>query len=155
MPEEKTAKERVKGLTTINFSVTKCPLKVYERFVAFCKKETSDNYSFGLKLLLDGMEGNIKEATLFEQYIELKARIDDLEKTFQELQGKGVKAKPKTFGNPSNSSTSALSKVAPEVSNPGRDGTHDGTSTRNFMGFCSASSKRTLKPSFPVTLTIS
>ena len=75
----KAIKDRVNDITTINFSVTKCPLKVYREFVAFCKEETSDNYSFGLKLLLDGMKGNIREATLFQQYLEMKERLDKLE----------------------------------------------------------------------------
>jgi len=66
--------------TTINFSITKCPIETYKKFVDFCKKETNDNYSFGLKLLLEGMEGNVKEALVYQQYMELKQRVEKLEK---------------------------------------------------------------------------
>jgi len=72
MTEESTA--------TINFSITKCPIAIHEAFVNYCKKETNDNYSFGLKLLLDGMKGNVKEVTLYEQYLELKKKVEVMEK---------------------------------------------------------------------------
>ena len=71
--------KRVEKITTINFSITKCPHKVYQKFVEYCKNETNDNYSMGLKMLVDAIEANIKEALLFEQYMELKARMDELE----------------------------------------------------------------------------
>jgi hypothetical protein len=101
---EKSMKERVEEIpTTINFSITKCPEKVFKRFIEFCKQETNDNYSFGLKLLLDAREGNIKEALLYEQYIELKARLGDvevkLEKFLVEIQGTPKKKLPKTMGS--------------------------------------------------------
>ena len=94
---EETTKERIDGLTTINFSITKCPIKVYKQFIEFCKKETNDNYSFGLKLCLEGMDANIKESLLFEQYIELRARLDELEQRLMETPEKKEKT-PKTMG---------------------------------------------------------
>ena len=90
-------KEEVEELTTINFSITKCPMKVFKRFSEFCKHETNDNYSFGLKVLLDAIDGNVKEAMLFEQYMELKAELNDLKGSLMK-QGK-EKTKPKTMGS--------------------------------------------------------
>jgi hypothetical protein len=95
--KDKDIKQRVSELTTINFSITKCPEKVFQRFTDFCRKETGNNYSFGLKLLLDGMEGNIKEALIFEQYIELKAEIEDIKASLAETKPE-KKKKDKTFG---------------------------------------------------------
>jgi len=101
MTEEKEKiQERVADLTTINFSITKCPEKVFQRFSDFCKSETNNNYSFGLKQLLDGMDGNIKEAVIFQQYIELKAEVEDLRielAEVKELKSPTAK-KNKTFG---------------------------------------------------------
>lgn len=84
-------RERVQDMVSRNFSITKCPEKVYEKFVTFCKEETNNNYSMGLKVLLDAKEANIKEVVLFEQYIELKKRVESLESGEEP-------DKPKTFG---------------------------------------------------------
>jgi hypothetical protein len=92
-------KERVTELATINFSITKCPAKIYERFTSFCKKETHDNYSFGINLLLNAWEQNIKEVVLYEQYMLLQERVRVLE---EKLASAGVKEKktlPKTLGS--------------------------------------------------------
>ena len=48
------------------------------------------------------MEGNVKEALLFEQYIELKAQFEELERQFVELTNRDDPPKkkgPKTFGS--------------------------------------------------------
>lgn len=92
-------KENVEKLITYNFSVTKCPIKIYKKFVEFCKQECSDNYAFGLKLLLDGVEGNVKEALLFQQYIELKERIEALEQDMLKMSGAVNQTGPKTMGS--------------------------------------------------------
>lgn len=94
---EEEIKERVVDLTTINFSITKCPEKVFKEFSEFCRRETGNNYSFGLKQLLEGMKGNIKEALIFEQYIELKAEVGELKKQVAEFSG--TPKKQKTFGS--------------------------------------------------------
>lgn len=97
--EEKTMKDKVEDLktTTINFSITKCPLKVYKEFVRFCSEETNDNYSFGLKLLLDGMKGNVKEATLYQQYLEMKEEMKELKVLLNKPEPE--KQKIKTMGS--------------------------------------------------------
>jgi len=89
-------KEKVENLTTINFSITKCPLKIFKAFSEYCKKETNDNYAFGLKLLLDGMKGNAKELMLFEQYNELKVEVEQIKQTLEE---QNEKKAPKTLGS--------------------------------------------------------
>ena len=93
-------KKRVEEITTINFSITKCPHKVYKKFVEFCKTETNDNYSFGIKLLIDGMEANIKEAALYENYMILKERMDVLEEQINKPKEEEKKVKKlKTMGS--------------------------------------------------------
>tara|TARA_Y100000310_G_scaffold140352_1_gene139777 strand:- start:16369 stop:16626 length:258 start_codon:yes stop_codon:yes gene_type:complete len=72
-------KDKMADVTTINFSITKCPLKVFKAFSEFCKQETNDNYAFGLKMLLDGMKTNVKEVVLYENLQELKDRVEKLE----------------------------------------------------------------------------
>jgi len=98
---EKSTKERVKDITTINFSITKCPTRVYEEFVAFCKRETNDNYSMGLKLMTESVKSNIKEVVLFEQYMELKQELSELKDEVEELKaevaGKSDVGSAKTF----------------------------------------------------------
>lgn len=94
---EKEMKERVEDITTINFSITKCPLKIFKGFSDFCKKETSDNYAFGLKVLLESREANIKEVVLYEQYAELREEIQELREQVNELKGK--KKMPRTMGS--------------------------------------------------------
>ena len=86
------SKEQVEELTTINFSVTKCPLKIFKEFSDYCKKETNDNYAFGMKMLLDCMKGNLKELMLYEQYTELRDRVVKLEEKNED------KKPPKTMG---------------------------------------------------------
>lgn len=86
-------KDKVESLTTINFSITKCPLKIFKEFSEYCKKETNDNYAFGLKLLLDGMKGNVKEVMLFEMVNELKEEVEQLKQKNEKKTG------PKTMGS--------------------------------------------------------
>lgn len=92
-------KKRVNDMTTINFSITKCPHKVYERFVGFAKSESSDNYSMALKLLLDNQEASAKEEVLFEMFIQQKAELEQLK---EQIASKGdvveEKPKPTAFG---------------------------------------------------------
>lgn len=99
MEENKSIRERVQEIATINFSITKCPHAVYQDFTDFCKAETNDNYSMGLKLLLEAKRTNIKEIVLFEQYMVLKNEFEELKQKFAEIQQKPeIKAKLKTFG---------------------------------------------------------
>ena len=102
-------KERLKNITTINFSVTKCPQKVYEDFVDFCKQETNDNYSMGLRDLLASRKASIKEVVLFQQYMELKDEVAVLNKKVEELfqSRKG----PKTFGKEEGLKTSSSNET--------------------------------------------
>jgi hypothetical protein len=88
-------KDKIDDLTTINFSITKCPLKVFKGFSTFCKQETNDNYAFGLKMLLDMKEANVKEVVLYEQYLELRDEIEILKDKI----GEPKKIRPKTMGS--------------------------------------------------------
>ena len=94
-------KERVMEITTRNFSITKCPERVFQDFVAFAKKETNDNYSMALKMLLDAKEANIKEVILFEQYMELKQEIASLRASIEDTpeEEEPKRQAPKTFGS--------------------------------------------------------
>ena len=92
-------KKRVEGIATINFSISKCPVKVYEDFVQFCKEETGDNYAFGLKMACEALKGNAKDAVLFQQYLELKERVDVLEEKLNEGKVESKAKGPKTFGS--------------------------------------------------------
>jgi hypothetical protein len=101
MSEEKI-KDRVEKMTTVNFSITKCPLKVHQEFIQFCKEETNENYSMGLRLLLNASKTNAKEAILYEQYMVLREEFEDtikeVEDRIRALEGKGKESK-KTFGS--------------------------------------------------------
>ena len=97
-------KDRIDDITTINFSITKCPLNVFKAFSAFCKKETNDNYAFGLKLLLDSREANVKEVVLYEQYLELKDEVEIIKKQLERLEEPSkekqtTRKMPKTMGS--------------------------------------------------------
>ena len=96
---EEQIKKDVEDLATINFSITKCPLKTFKAFTDFCKKETSDNYSFGLKILLETREANIKEVVLYEQYTELRDEVEKLKAALAELKGETPRVLPKTMGS--------------------------------------------------------
>lgn len=87
--------EQLKDLTTINFSITKCPIKVFKAFSEFCKTETNDNYAFGLKMLLESRETNIKEIILFEKYAELRDEVEQLKQ-------KNERKIPRTMGSRQN-----------------------------------------------------
>jgi hypothetical protein len=89
-------KDRIDDITTINFSITKCPMKIFKSFREFCKSETNDNYSFGLKILLDSRETNIKEVVLYELYTNLR---DEFEQFKQEMSERKEKPKLKTLGS--------------------------------------------------------
>ena len=98
--KKKPVSERVKDMTTINFSITKCPHRVYEDFSTFCKEETNDNYSMGLRDLLNARKVNLKEVVLYQSCMEIKDELVILRGELAELRenlDEGVKT-PKTFG---------------------------------------------------------
>lgn len=83
---------------TLGFSISDCPVSVYKDFKEFCKEETNDNYSFGLKILLEAYKTNTKELVLYEQYMKLKKRVKALEEEITDSE-KEEKKKPKTLGS--------------------------------------------------------
>ena len=94
MTEDKK-KDIIQSMVTRNFSITKCPEIVFNKFVNFCKAETNDNYSMGLKLLLEAKEVNVKEVVLFEHYMEIKEELAELNHKVSQLE---TKKKGQTFG---------------------------------------------------------
>ena len=72
--EENSIKRKVMDLVTINFSITKCPQEVHEVFTQFCREETNDNYSMGLKLLMERSSFN-------EQLNHIHWRLQELEES--------------------------------------------------------------------------
>jgi len=85
--------KRVKDIATINFNVSKCPVKIYEEFVALCKEQTGDNYAFGIKLGIDAYK-------LQGELVEMKTRLARLEVELTEMKNgpKKEESKAKTFG---------------------------------------------------------
>jgi uncharacterized protein YoxC len=98
--EDKTIKNRVEDATTINFSITKCPYKVYKEFVDFCKEETEDKYAMGLKLLIDAKNKTATVEGLFKAILSLQEQIDEINQRDGEAMVSSDVTKPvvKTFG---------------------------------------------------------
>lgn len=73
-------------------------MEIFKRFSEYCKAETNDNYAFGLKLLLDCRDANIKEVVLYEQYMELKGELAELKASLSKPVEEKKKG-PKTMGS--------------------------------------------------------
>ncbi|MEK6883030.1 MAG: hypothetical protein AABY22_25625 [Nanoarchaeota archaeon] len=84
-------KQRIKEMTTRNFTVTNCPETVFERFSHYARREAGDYYAMAIKQLLDTADANVKELVLFQEVQELKDRLHIVE-------NKEDKKKHKTFG---------------------------------------------------------
>ena len=93
---EEKIREKIDSMVTRNFWITKCPEHIFEEFASFCEVETSNNYSMGLKLLLDFKKENVKEIFLFQKILELESKINQLE---PEVLIDDKKDKKKTFGS--------------------------------------------------------
>lgn len=69
---------------TIGFSVkapkTEMNEAIHNGFRLFCKEETKDDYTLGIKRLLEAYQTDWKHDVLMERILELTARIDALEK---------------------------------------------------------------------------
>jgi len=78
-------KENSEKETTINFTVSNCPLSTFKLFGDFCKLEASHNYSFGLKLLLEARETNANQLVLYEQYLGLRDEVEQLKKQVKKI----------------------------------------------------------------------
>ena len=101
MSEDKDIKTKVRDLATVNFSITKCPVKVYEAFIDFCKSETNDIYSMGIRDLMEARKTNVKEVVLYQQYLEIKEEVVELREQILELREQMKGPKSKTFGSSS------------------------------------------------------
>lgn len=53
--------------------------KVHEAFKAFCEAECDNNYTFGIRRLLEEYESDAKFEALWEHMSQLQVRIDELE----------------------------------------------------------------------------
>lgn len=53
--------------------------KVHEAFKTFCELECDNNYTFGIRKLLEEYEADAKFEALWEQMSMLQARVDELE----------------------------------------------------------------------------
>ena len=95
MDKNKNIQERVKDRTTRNFWVTNCPEEIWEEFNDYAKKETNNNYSIAIKLLLGIAKTNAKESVMYERYIKIEKRIQDMENNIVEL-AKGLKVLSET-----------------------------------------------------------
>lgn len=71
--------KRVDNITTRNFWVTNCPEKVWKEFNDYAKKETNNNYSVALKLLLGISKTDAKSSVLYERFIDLDRRVNLIE----------------------------------------------------------------------------
>ena len=93
--EEAKIKDSVEEITTTTFSIQGVPIRVFERFLAFCrdnaqitkvwkdrtgqkqiKKELC--YSIALAQLLDAYETDAKHRLLFEKLLKLEQDVSDL-----------------------------------------------------------------------------
>ena len=96
---EDNIKTKVRDLATVNFSITKCPVKVYEAFIDFCKSETNDIYSMGIRDLMEARKTNVKEVVLYQQYLEIKEEVVELKEEISELREQIKGPKKRTFGS--------------------------------------------------------
>jgi len=69
-------KDKVQGLETWGFNVNKVPPKVYKEFTDFCKIETSSNYAFGIKVLLERSKAY---ELLINEIAEMKLQIQEFD----------------------------------------------------------------------------
>jgi len=103
--DDKTQQEKFRDIqkTTINFSITKCPAKIHQKFCEFCQQETNDNYAMGIKILLECMEVEAKDQVMFQQYMEVREKVGILNERIEKLEMQGVEQSqnkgPKPFGS--------------------------------------------------------
>jgi len=88
-------KERTDGLFNAkSFSICGCPIKVIQEFSEFCMSETKNDYSMGLKILMERNKINFQQEVFAMKIAELEARLSKIEENPVEEQ----KPKVKTFG---------------------------------------------------------
>jgi len=90
-------KERTDALINVkSFSICSAPISVIKDFKDFCKLESKNDYSLGLKILLERNRMNFQQEIFAIKIQELEGRIEALETKPQEPVEK--KEKIKTFG---------------------------------------------------------
>lgn len=99
--ERNNLKQKVEEISSVDFSVVNCPLKVWQDFKEYCRLNTQKSYAMGLKDLLNVVRDNSRDAMFFERIDGLQAEIDELRVL---VDGKEVASKPKipTFGGKKN-----------------------------------------------------
>ena len=90
-------KERTDALINVkSFSICSAPISVIKDFKDFCKLESKNDYSLGLKILLERNRMNFQQEIFAIKIQELEGRLEALETKPQEPVEK--KEKIKTFG---------------------------------------------------------
>lgn len=85
--------ERVNDLIVQkSFSICGCPIKIIKEFKDFCIDETKNDYSMGLKVLLERNTINFQQELFAMKILELENKMGRLEPKEEE------KLKVKTFG---------------------------------------------------------
>lgn len=88
-------KERTDGLINIkSFSICGCPIKVIQEFKDFCVTETKNDYSMGLKILLERNRTNAQQEIMAMRLQEFEYRLGKMEEKPEQEETK----KTKTFG---------------------------------------------------------
>ena len=72
--------KRVSDMTTRTFWITNCPEDVWKEFNEYAKTQTNNNYSVALKLLLGLYKTDAKSSVLYERFIDLNKRVNEIEK---------------------------------------------------------------------------
>jgi len=90
-------KERTDALLSVkSFSICKAPVTVIRDFKDFCRVETKDDYSLGLKLLMERNKASFQQEAFAMKIQEIEGRLIDMEtKGVPEVE---EKPKFKTFG---------------------------------------------------------
>lgn len=69
-------KERTDDLITKSFSICGCPLAVIKEFKQFCLAETKNDYSMGLKILLERNRRSFQQELLAAKIFEVEAKVE-------------------------------------------------------------------------------
>ena len=64
--------------TIITAKNTEDNVNVHRAFLAFCKAEFNDDYTTGLKVLLQAYEEDFKYASLRDLIVQLRTEVDEL-----------------------------------------------------------------------------
>ncbi len=72
---EEKKEMNVNGVDARTFTISKCPANIYNEFVDFARRETGNNYTMAIKLLMERAKNHEKTVSMLSEIQQIRKEL--------------------------------------------------------------------------------